>query len=331
METGSDTSVSSTDMLRTLDSALRALRQDGAPILHRRTGSGSVAAAFVSLGGPWQDASIRIETVGDGKPFTFTADLLEKAKKKGEVPSGRIRSEDTIVATVLNGYETKEPVGKRAKGAEIIILSASIEAEVAELMRKTIGSFTAHRDARFSTFASLIYESVGALFPHEKDYLGLRVSGEVSELLFVKHGTPLASISIPSGLNEFVRAAKESGVSAFPGTSEVDYTTPGLSERMTAAQKKWTDAMIASLQAFTATHALPRSLFLVTDPEARAFMHKAIDVPDIHALWLSDEPLSVITLDPSHFAKAVGGEAGTTEEVPLNMLALLARERLGKK
>lgn len=330
MEVG-DASASSAVMLRTLDAALRELREQGAPVLHKRTGSGSVSAAFVTVGGPWQDASIRIETIGDGKPFTFGPDLIERAKKKGEIPKGRISSEETVLATILNGYETMEPVGKKAKTAEIVILTATLDEEVSGLMKRTVGTFTNHQDVRFATFASLIFESVGALFPHEKDYLGLRVSGEASELLFVKHGTPLASVSIPCGLNEFSRAAQKFGMTGFPGDDAIDHAAiPGLSEAMKAAHEKWAGAVATSLKAFTTSHALPRSLFLVTDPEARGFIHEALDVPDIHALWLSDDPLSVIALEPTHFSKHVGGEPGSTEEVQLDMLALVARHRLSR-
>ncbi len=330
MEIG-DEAASTATMLRTLDATLRELRDKGAPILHKRTGSGSVSAAYVTVGGPWQDAGIRIETVGDGKPFTFGAELLDRAKKNGEVPKGRIRSEESVLATILNGYETTEPVGKRAKSAEIVILTATIDEEAASMMRKAVGSFTDHKDVRFATFASLIHESVAGLFPHEKDYLGLRVSGEASELLFVKHGTPLASVSIPCGLNEFSRAAQKFGMTGFPGDDAIDHAAiPGLQEEMAAANKKWAGAIAGCLKDFTAAHALPRTLFLVTDPEARAFIHKALDVPDIHALWLSDDPLSVITLEPSHFSSAVGGEPGATDEVQINMLALVARHRLSR-
>lgn len=319
--------IPATLMLRALDEVLGDLRANGAPLLRRRTGSGSVAAVLAAVGAPWQDTHIRTETVVEEKPFAFTADIIERAKKKAEIPAGRVPTEESVLATLLNGYETPAPVGKRAKRAEIILLGATMEEETAKQMHRALSSFSAAHGARFSSFASLIANAAALAFPHEKDYLALRVSGGATELVFVKRGFPLFVSSVPSGLDEFARAAKSGGFASFPdGGNLIDrQKSAELDASLAQAETAWVGRISACLKEFTATHALPRTLFLIADKEARDFIRRVLDVPEIHALWLSDEPLAVVPLECSHFEKAMACETGVEEDLMLGLLALAAR------
>ncbi len=311
-------------MLRGLDAVLRDLRKNGAPILHRRTGSGSVQAVIASVGAPWQNTSVRAETVVEDKPFVFTDSIIQAAKKKEPTAEGSFRTEESVLATLLNGYATREPVGKRVKHAEIILLSATMEEETAKLMRRALASFSAAHDVRFSSLASVITSAVQLAFPHERDYLALRVSGEATELVFVKQGLPLFVSAIPFGLNEFARAAKSSGFSSFPdGGDIIDRSKSAeLDTGLKQAEATWTSRIATALKEFTTAHALPRTLFLVADREARDFIRRVLDVPEVHALWLSDEPLALIALECAHFSKNMACEAGVEEDLSLGLLAL---------
>ena len=319
--------IESTLMLRTLDAVLRDLREKGAPLLHRRTGSGSVQSVFVHISAPWQTTDIHTEIFADEKPFTFTESLLEKAKKSTQVPPGRFRSEESILGTVLNGYRTLQPMGKKILRAEVIVLHASIEAEVATLIRSALGSFTTFHEVYFSSMPTLMLATIPYAFPHEKDYWTLRITDEATEIVFVKNGFPLGYSSFPSGLGEFARVAKAQGFHSFPdGGDLIDQKqNADLDTRITEVSHRFTSAIIQRLYEYTATHALPRTLFLITDVGAVAFMRRVLNAPDMHALWLSDEPLAIIPLQSSFFSTQVGHEVGAAEDLVLDMLALRAR------
>ncbi len=315
-------------VLRTLDAVLRDMRQNGAPLLRRRTGSGSVSSVTVSVGAPWQELLIRTETVAEEKPFVFTQDIIDKAKKKQAIAAGRVGTQETVLATLLNGYETPTPVGKKAKRAEIILLSASMLEDTAKQTRRALASFSLLHDVRFSSFATVVSNAARIAFPHEKDYLALRVSGESTELVFVKRGFPMFVSALPSGLAEFARAAKASGFTSFPdGGNIIDREkSTELDAGLRQAEAAWTSAIAASLQEFAANHALPRTLLLVADKEAREFIRRVLDVPEVHALWLSDEPLAIIPLECSHFSTSMACETGVEEDLMLGLLALTAKQ-----
>lgn len=314
-------------MLRALDATLRTLREQGAPILHRRTGSGSVQNLYTHIGAPWQSSTIHLETFTDEKPFTFTESLLEKAKKQVQIPPGRFQTEETVLGCVLNGYETAHPVGKKVKHADVLVLNASMDDETAKLIRRALGSFAASREIRFSSLPTLALSTVPRAFPHEKDYMMVRVSGSATELVFVKRGFPVHAAAIPQGLQAFAEAARSSGYHSFPdGGASVDHTKEGeLDAHFLEAKTAWTGAFRDALKTFTAAHALPRTLFLIADPEAQSFVRTMLDVPEIHALWLSDEPLAIIALVSKHFAANVGHEPDVADDLMLDMLSVQAR------
>jgi hypothetical protein len=322
----SSTDISTELMLRTLDGVLRDLRQNGAPALHKLSGSGSVQGVFVLVGAPWQNTEIHIETLVEEKLFTITETLLLEAKKKIKTPEGYYRSEESILGSVLNGYETPEPVGKRAKRAEIIVLSATIKEETAKLLRSTLGTFSSLHAVNFTELPSLIARAAKTVFPHEKDYLALRVSGEATELVLVKHGFPIFIATVPTGLDAFRHAAQENGFSSFPdGGDSIDRTkSVGLDIKLADTERRWVSALITHLSTFTEKHALPRTVFLITEEHAGAFLRRVLDAPDMHALWLSDEPLAVIRLESKQFNTNVVYAHEDSDDVVLSMLGLLS-------
>lgn len=317
-------------MLRALDEALGKLRTEGAPLLRRRTGSGSSAHIFADIGAVWQDTEVRIETIADEKPFVFTNADLEQAKKRNALPEKRFRSEEYVVATLLNGYPTKNPIGKKATRAEIIMLSASIPEDTATLLRHSLAGLSSHHEVNFAGFASIVFAGVSLAFPHEKDYLALRVSGEATELMHVARGYPTALARVGCGLSCFSRAASAGGYTSFPDGGDVinKDANAKLDEKLTSAKSQWVGEVAKTLKDFAATRALPRTLFLLADPDAREFLRRTLDAPEMHALWLSDEPLAVIALEGKQLAGNVALEPNVQEDLPLELLAVAARERM---
>lgn len=311
-------------LFRALDEALHKLRTEGAPILRRRTGSGAAAELYANVGGTLQDTQVRIETITDEKPFIFSAADLEAAKKRAKVAEKRVVSEDYVLATLLNGYLTASPLGKKATRAEIIMLSASLEEETATLLRHAMAGFSTRHDVRYAGFASCVRAGIAVSFPHEKDYLALRVSGGATELMHVARGYPSAVARIDCGLSCFADAAKSAGHTSFPDGGGAIRNASALS----AAQTKWVGEVAKTLKDFTATRALPRTMFLLADPDAADFLRTTLNAPELHALWLSDEPLSVITMEGKQLAGTVAREPNVLEDLPLELLALAARERL---
>ena len=66
-----------------------------------------------SVAPPWEASEIRVEKLESPKPFTFTHRILEDALTHSSAePAGRSMIDEAVIATTLNGYETRAPFGR---------------------------------------------------------------------------------------------------------------------------------------------------------------------------------------------------------------------------
>jgi hypothetical protein len=132
-------------MLRSLDQIGTDLIEKGAPVLRRETGSGHVDGVLVSVAGPWQETHVRTETIQPGKPFVFTRAILSEAVAAGsKIPEDRVGFGEQVIATILNGYDIPNAIGKKANRAEVVILTSVLVCE-SSITRMTSPSLHSHR------------------------------------------------------------------------------------------------------------------------------------------------------------------------------------------
>ncbi len=294
-------------MCRTLEEVSAELIQKGAPILRQETGSGNSENILVSIGAPWQKSLIRVDVVSEKKPFVFTKAILADALRRSPyLPKGYLKSNESVVATLLNGYETSEPFGKKVGRADMIILTSFLDANVSsrveQILRKTY-----HTHALTLTgFAPIAYSVFRDVYPHEKDFLVVEISGEATNIIFVKHGLLVNVANVQYGLNQLIMTAKMVGNDA-------------------EAEKMWLSKIAETLGAFAANHALPRTLFLLVEPGSLDYLRSLIDSPSLRSLWLTDDPLRVVSVVPQHFANVVKVRGEAEGDVFLQLLALYRR------
>lgn len=303
-------------MLRALSTLCERLIREGAPALRRETGSGHADSLLVSVAAPWQDTKVRTGSKQQEKAFVFTRAMMQDlvAAQKAEAP-GRMSTGESVIGTLLNGYEIANPFGKRATRAELVILSSSIAKEVAEGIEKLVrGAFHNHAVTLVS-FAPVAYTVFRDLYPHEKDFLILDVSGEGSDLAFVKNGLLMDVGSTSLGLRSLTEAGKVAAQTARQEYSPFDLHAQ-------KAQSGWLSELAIVLHTFASRHPLPRTLFLLADDDARGFLVRALDAPQLHSLWLSDEPLRIVPVAPGQFVSGVETKGLAVPDIFLAVLAL---------
>ncbi|MEA2702044.1 MAG: hypothetical protein QOE22_753 [Candidatus Parcubacteria bacterium] len=283
--------------LRALETVGDRLVREGAPALRAAVGEGSVDRVLVSFGSPWQEASVATKTALQDSPFTFTrsfaVDMLGQSDEEPQRNVTRI-----VIASLLNGYLTADPYGKRAKRAEIIVLSTSLDETimdpVEEILRK---SFHTH-DIRYASFTEPSFRALQELYPHEKDFLLMTVTNEATEAASVKRGHLMDAGTIACGSHGF---------------------TSGLDSGKVCA-----DELSGLLREFAARHALPRTIFILAEDAAAEQVKTALNDPSLHALWLSDVPVSAISIQPSQFSAVVRTQGLAEGDSRLAALALAA-------
>jgi hypothetical protein len=195
--------------------------------------------------------------------------------------------DESILATYLDGYESKAPIGERTHRASIVILSSLIERVVAEPLSKALrGLYHTHR-VELAAGSLTLFRGLEALFPHETDYLALRIADGVASLILVRKGVMLAAPDF--GLGSDLPAA------LYGAFSELARTQP-----------------------------LPRSIFVVASDGRQEELKAALADPRFAPLWLSDVPPRVLPVRNEHLT--IGGKVSLAGDVrpdlPLGLIAL---------
>ncbi|MDP2651971.1 MAG: hypothetical protein Q8O94_02455 [bacterium] len=156
-------------MLRALGILGDELIREGAPALLRATGSGSAETILVSVDTPWQETRLRTEHFERKNSFVFTESMVATAiEKTRAVPHGKFLADESIISTVLNGYETHYPYGKKVHRASVTVLSSLIDKSVAENVQITLRGLFHTKNILTIASSSLRYQALRAAFPHER-------------------------------------------------------------------------------------------------------------------------------------------------------------------
>ncbi|KND47347.1 MAG: hypothetical protein AB199_02880 [Parcubacteria bacterium C7867-004] len=322
-------------MLRTLLTVEQLLTHEGAPAMRRETGSGHADRILVSLGAPWQETKVVTKHIQQPHPFLITPALLTNAANEiaGDQP-GRVESGRSVIATILNGYEIGEPFGKRANRADFVILSSSVDKRAHDAVRKSLRhAFHAH-DIEVTAFAPAAYAVFRDLYPHQKDFIILDVSGAATDAAFVKRGLLSGVTSVPHGLDNLFKASREAAQSAAPAASAINLLDKSGSDEFTArsaeAQREWLGGLRDVFAAFAAEQALPRTLFLMADDGARDFLKRILESSELRSLWLSEEPLSIVPVSSQNLSTRVSARGLATADLFLGILALFHAKGAGE-
>ncbi|HYE23162.1 MAG TPA: hypothetical protein VEA92_01765 [Candidatus Paceibacterota bacterium] len=319
-----------TSMLRALEVLGNILITHGAPLLRQETGSAHIDSVVASVAAPWQDTKILVGSKEEEKPFTFTHSLLDDIAGKCEIDTkGRTRCQNSVIATILNGYEVNDPFGKRTKRADLVILSSSLEEAIAQNIERALRKVFHAHEVSLTAFAPLSYAVIRDMYPHEKDFLIIDVEGEATDLAFVKRGLLADVASVPQGTNALLDAISRGHTTITEGSAGVIDTgrNARFAQLVGKMEEDWLCGITDALKSFSTRHALPRTIFLLADEQARGFLERVIDTPKVHSLWLSDEPLTVITLSEKHIAQHVKTKGAAEGDLFLAMMALYSNKQ----
>ena len=310
---------------RALHTLVSALIETGLPAFARQGGH-HPDRVYVSVGAPWQETNMETETIAHEKPFTFTQGMLAQAlSRHADLMKGRRVLHKEIVATLLNGYETPEPVGKRASRAEILTLSSLMDSELMSLITTEVKRLMPTGGVLIAPFQSLAYAVLRSQYPYEKEFVLMRVSGEVTSLLFTSRGLVTHAAQVPVGLKD-IEGLLDAQMRILP----VNGRPPVPMAQAASADigRAWMEGVKTGLKEYTERHALPRIMYLVAPEFASASLKRLMDTPDLRALWLSDEPLTVIPVISRLLSSLIQHQGEAEPDVMLDLIVLFARLRI---
>lgn len=283
-------------MLRALGVLGNILIQEGAPLLLRSTGSGSAETVVVSVDAPWQKTSVRTEYFEQITPFIFTKAFVKEALRETSVtPDGQLIADESIIGTILNGYETKDPYGKEAHRASVIILTSLINEGVAKGIYAALRGLFHTRNILSISGSSLRYQALRIAFPHERDSLILDATGPVSTIALVRRDLLVDVLEVPSHR---------------------------------AGTVVWLKALTSELTALAQRFPLPRTIFLLAREADIASLREMLSGEEnVRALWLSDNPPRIVPLQGTHLSEFIRQVTTASPDLSLMLMALYFQHR----
>lgn len=280
-------------MLRALRALSDTLIREGAPVLTRASGSGRASTLLVSVDAPWQRTSVRTVHIEKEGRFTFTRELVAEAVGKNRASSDRLLVDESVVGAVLNGYETRDPYGKKANRASVVVLTSLIDAQITKHITAVLREAYHAEDIRYVGGNALRFQALYSAFPHEHDALIIDATNPHASLMLVRKGVFVALADIP----------------------------------VASGEKPWLRNLAHELSQIARNYPLPRVVFLLAREADAASIREALDGAHLEKLWLSDNPPKIIPVLANHLAGLVRQAQTAAADAQLLLMATYYHER----
>ncbi|MCR4283914.1 MAG: hypothetical protein NUV64_01160 [Parcubacteria group bacterium] len=230
----------------------------------------------------------RIIKVSREKPFEINKKLLDdlireeteifKKTYVKELGSSSLSGEvdpfgHNVMKSVLNGYDTLNPLGKKARQLDLYVYMSMGKAKVKEKIEDIVNESFAGSPIIFSTFPFVIFNILKGLTDNREGFIFVDIAGEVTDISLVKRGVLQETVSFPLGKNFVLRKIGKALNTLIRETASVlsrierghseESATKKISKAMTEAKDEWCDVLKTAVEEIAETSPLPQNLFLV--------------------------------------------------------------------
>ena len=232
---------------------------------------------------------MHLERFENEKPFVFTKKMLAQATRTaGDAPKDMLVVDESVIAVSLNGYETHEPVGKRAHRATVVVLTSLIDDHVARRIAGALKQLFHTERILSIAGSSLRYQALKQVFPHERDVLIIDASGPEISIALERKGLLSAVSELKDG---------ESG------------------------SPKWVQEVASVFEDLSRRFPLPRTIFLLSEKEKTEKLKKLLEGADLGRFWLSEDPPKVVPVVSGNVTGLRSGSEAVPD-LPLLLMTL---------
>lgn len=307
-----------------------------------KSGLGNPERIVCVLSSSWYISQTRTIHLEKNTPFVFNSKIAENLVEK-EIAmfeeeyiskyaesGGKFQPlEVKTIKTMLNGYETSNPMGQKIKDLEMtIFVSLGIE-QVLNQIRGALNTHFPHTEIKFSTFTMVTFAVVRDMYVHQDNFLLIDIAGEVTDIAMVKNNILRESVSFPMGRNFVIRnLATEFGYTLDEAKSCLSlykdgHSSEGSLSKIEPAMKKmrieWLNKFQTSLANLSNDISIPATIFLAVDKEYATFFSDIIKTEQFNQYTLTASKFQIILLD----AKALHGSASFKDEVTRDQFLIL--------
>ena len=299
-----------------------------------KAGLGAPKSIFCVLSSPWHVSQTRVIKLEKNTPFIFTAKLANELVKKEialfeeeylvKYPNteSKVRSiEFKNIKTMLNGYETPNPLNQKAKELEMTIFISISPEQVLKKVEETVRSHFNFEDIKFSSFILSSFSVVRDMYIHNEDFLLVEIGGEVTDIAMAKKNVLRESISFPFGRNFIIRKVASilhsslDEAKSFISLLKDGHASVPVVKKVTPVIDKlkmeWLGKFQESLVNLTNDISIPATIYMNVDKDLSDFFCQIIKTEQFNQYTLTESKFKVIFLSAEFFH----GMAGFDENV----------------
>ncbi len=277
---------------------------------------GAPSRIFCILSSPWYVSQTRIINLTKEVPFIFTSNLadeliqkeiaifekenLAKYTEEGQ----KIRSiELKNIRTMLNGYETSNPLNQQANELEMTMFFSVSPEKVLATFEEIIKKYFHFNNIKFSSFAMASFAVLRDMYKNQENFLLTDIRGEITDIAMVKKNILRESISFPFGYNFIIRgmasvlnctlAEAESFISLLKdGHMETD-TERKVKPALEQLKNDWLQKFQENLASLSKDISIPSVIYLSVDKDFMSFFGEIIEHEQFNQYTLTDSKFKI--------------------------------------
>ncbi|KKS58063.1 MAG: hypothetical protein UV23_C0017G0010 [Candidatus Nomurabacteria bacterium GW2011_GWF1_42_40] len=277
---------------------------------------GAPSRIFCVLSSPWYVSQTRIISLKRNTPFVFNAKLADNliqkeikffeeehlAKYGDSVRAIELKN----IKTVLNGYETTQPLNKKIKELEMAIFISMSGEQVLKKIENTIGRHFHLNPIKFISSLMTSFTITRDMYAEQDNFLLVDIGGEITDISIIKKSIPRESVSFP-GHNFLTReVAGRLGCGLSEANSFISLLKDGHAERSVVKKIKpiidqlkteWLIKFQESLANISNNISIPATVYMTIDREMADFFTQIIKSEQFSQYSLTESKFEVIVLN----------------------------------
>lgn len=275
-------------MNRTLERALKSVQEGMKKPGLIACDDKNVSNIFCTLSSPWFILKSRNLRVSRLEPFKVTERILGefmdsdienlKEELKSTFPSKDVAIiEKNVIQVKLNGYDIKNPYGHTTSQLEISMTVSLSSKKVIHSIEQRLGQFPHTAPVHFGVFPISAFSAVRDIFPVEKNFIFLDVTGEATDVSRSANDLLVGTVAFPRGKNFFIReiSTQLSTIHEEASTLFSMFLRKELSSDkhlaveaiVSKAGDEWVSRLEKAIQALSENEAVPHKVFYTTDSD----------------------------------------------------------------
>lgn len=307
------------------------------------------AQVFCTLSSPWFILKTRQIHITKNAEFEVSEQVLDtfinedivalREDLKETLPPEDLRIiEKKIIHIKLNGYEIKNPYKQKTSRLEMAVTVGVSSEKVTKSIERKINTFFHTNEVRFGAFPVALFNAVRDIFPNEKDFLFLDITGESTDVSRVENDILSNTISFSRGKNFFIREisarlrtvhVEAESLFAMYLRNELDKKkTAQVAETVAQIEEEWLIRFTKALTKLSENGSIPRKIFFTTDTDIAPLFLNLLN--KAKSDYLITKSFEVQYLDQFIVSKYVSFESGVIRD-PFVVIEALLAEKITKQ